>query len=257
MPRSHNLFPRGIITILTLSGAHGVGKSTLITDLKSALADLMEGKTPDLPIDGSFDLSSYDYKSLTQFSVPSCSTAWFQQTQASLKEQGKPYPETYNDINLMGFREQMQRELPGILARKLIAQVAAAKANGGGVIFVDRWFGDIAAYSKLELSPEQFASVTEAMDEEYNMLMGDLVGQAAGWALNISLSHLYVPVEACAHEMPLGKTAEKSHRGVTPQAEWEEAYAAANHYTHSYRTVVVTAKDRLQRVAEVILGCFS
>ncbi len=256
MPRIHNLFQRGSIHILTFSGAHGVGKSTLIAEMQALLREVMEGGKPDLFDDGAELLEGYDHKCLTQFMVPSCSTAWFKQTQEALKAQGKPFPVTYDDINAMGLRAQMQAELPGILAMKLHVAVNEARMNGGGIVFVDRWFGDIAAYSQLELNAEQLKVVTDSMEEDYQATMMDLVGHAADNALDISLSHIYVPVSACEHQMPLGKTVDKAHRGSTPQAEWEEAYASANRYTDPQRTVILTAKNRLQRVAEVFVNCF-
>lgn len=247
MARSHQLFKRGLVSIISLSGPHGVGKSTLVGDLKEALKKIVEGGEEILP--------ALNPISLTVFLVPSCSTAWFNNAKKERAEQGLPVPVTYDDINAMGLRERMQRELPGILARMLLDQVSLAIKNGGGVILVDRWFGDIAAYSALELSAECLATLKDEMEEEYNMLLGQLVGIALDSPLDISLSHLYVPVSACAHAMPLGKTADKAHRGVTPQDVWEKAYAAVNCYTDHARTIVITASDRLQRVGEVFAEC--
>lgn len=224
--------PPGRVNIVTFSGPHGVGKSTIIKDMQ---------------------ISEVAYRPKF-FLVPSVSTYWFQGYKSYAAESGLPVPETYEDINRFGIREMMQREMPRVLTLLVIDAVNNATRNGNGIVLVDRWFGDIAAYTALELSPEKTEELWVESVKTYKGLMELLIEKANDYRGSLSLTHIFVPASSCQHEMPRGKTAEKAMRGTQPAEEWEAAYARFNAFTEDYRTLELTTPDRLLRVAEVFRG---
>lgn len=233
---AHRLGTRlGRVNILTFSGAHGVGKSTLVSDLKRWATDRMD------PIRCSC--------------VPSVSTHWFKGYQEHARKHGLPVPETYDDINRFGIREMMQREMPSILSEKVLQEVDRALALGGGLVLVDRWFGDIAAYTTLEMEAGRAAELHSESQGIHRSLLDALNRRANNYAGSLFLTHISIPSSACQHEMPVGPTADKAHRGTTPTELWEAAYARVNAFTPDKRTLVITSADRLCRVAEVAAGC--
>jgi len=78
------------IHIITFSGAHSTGKSTLIDDVKK-------------------ELENHDH--LKVFTIPSCSSAW-------AKKNNIP---KYEDINRLNLRKQMQSDLPSVTAGSAIS----------------------------------------------------------------------------------------------------------------------------------------
>lgn len=218
--------------IITFSGAHGVGKSTIIEDLKQRCANPQQ----------------------RVYVLPSISTFWFKNCQVQAEAAGLEVPKTYDDINRLGYRERMQREMPQILANKLVVEVERAIDLGGGIILVDRWFSDILAYTAIEL-PEIADEMAGQAHVIYNRMLADLNRQANKYKGSLYLTHVFIPASSCAHETPRGATAEKAHRGTQPVDLWESAYARFNRFTDDKRTLVITTSDRPKRVGEILAGC--
>lgn len=212
-----------------------MGKSTLVTALK--------------------ELASNWASPVRCTCVPSVSTRWFKGYQEHARQHSLPVPETYDDINRLGLREMMQREMPGILSSTVTQEVDRAMALGGGLMLVDRWFGDIATYTAVELDVDRAAVLHAQSVDIHNALIDALNRRANNYCGSLYLTHVFIPASACQHEMPVGPTADKAHRGTTPTELWEAAYARVNVFTPPKRTLVITAADRHCRVAEVAGAC--
>ena len=223
--------PPGRVNVVTFSGAHGVGKSTIIQDMQISEATAQR----------------------RFFLVPSVSTFWFKGYQKHATKIGHPIPETYDDINRLGIREMMQREMPAILAEMVIGEVNRAINNDGGVVLVDRWFGDVMAYTAIELPDKAEELAVESM-RIYKDLLDSLIQKANAYHGSLHLTHVFVPAASCKHEMPRGQTVDKAMRGTQPADEWETAYARFNAFTDPSHTIELTTADRLRRVAEVFSG---
>ena len=225
----------GRINIITFSGAHGVGKSTLVDDLKGHVA-------------------THPEMSGRVLIVPSVSTFWFKRCQEYCRAAGVPIPQTYDDINTMGYRETMQSEMPCLLANSVLTELNRLMPMGSGTIIVDRWFGDIATYTSLEIEPDKANKMNSLSESIYRDALSNLNRKANGYSGSIFLTHVFVPVASCTHALPRGQTADKAHRGTQPVDLWESTYARVNVFTEARRTVVLTTADRLQRVEEVVSG---
>jgi hypothetical protein len=227
----------GRINIITFSGAHGVGKSTLVDDLKGHIST-----HPDL-----------SHRVLV---VPSVSTFWFKRCQEYCRAAGVPIPQTYDDINTMGYREKMQSEMPCLLGNSVAVELNRLMPMGGGTVIVDRWFGDIATYTALEIEPDKALKMNSLSEAIYQDTLSNFNRKANGYSGAIYLTHVFVPVASCKHEMPRGKTDDKAHRGTQAVDLWESTYARVNVFTEARRTLVLTSSDRLRRVEEVASGAF-
>lgn len=239
MPNDHHRLSNGSgrIHVITVSGAHGVGKSTLVNDLKMWISTNPEMGNRVIV-------------------VPSVSTFWFTRCQERCKAAGKPVPVTYDDINLMGYREHMQEEMPYLLAKSVVSELDRLLPVGTGTVIVDRWFGDIATYTTLELDPAKAEPLNKSSESVYSDTIRNLNRKANSYSGSIYLTHLFVPVASCSHDMPCGPTIDKSHRGTQHVDIWESTYARVNVFTEQHRTLVLTASDRIQRVEEVAAGVF-
>ncbi len=216
------------LDIITFSGAHGVGKSTIVSDLTSSIQ-----KSGD-----------------TVLTIPSISTVWFKGYQKFAAENSLPVPQTYDDINRLGIRQMMQMEMPALLAESILSRLPP-KLTSDTIILVDRWFSDIMAYTALELPEDVTVDLAKMSQQVYQRLMDRLTAVSNSHNGSLYLTHVFVPAASCAHEMPRGQTADKAHRGTQPSDQWEQAYARFNTFTEPERTLVLTTSDRVQRVAEI------
>lgn len=220
--------------VITLSGAHGTGKSTLVTNL----ADI------------------FRQRGIYHATVPSCSTAWFLQNKARAEARDDAdIPVTYDDINRLGIRAQMQSELPGVLSVSLRVAVeeAIAKDFKDTVVIVDRWFSDILAYTYLEMSEEDAGKLNEGIDATYKKTLDDLEAIARKFGGECYLTHVFIPVHSCGHELLQGKSVDKAHRASGSADAWEAVYAKiSRRFTPDQRTIEITSPDRLRRAAEVV-----
>lgn len=238
MPNPNHLLGSkpGRINIITFTGAHGTGKSTLIAGLEEASDQADLGRVRK---------------------TPSCSTFWFQKYQQEARSAAREIPQTYDDINRMGLRDKMQSELPKTLlelvSKSFSDALAESKPGERQLILVDRWFGDIATYTALEMPPEKAEKYNELNVDAYNSMIGYLKSWASSFNGEVYLSHVFIPLSACAHAMPRGNEDGKM-RATQPAVEWEHVYARVNRYTADDRTVVISSPDRLRRVAEVFDG---
>lgn len=220
--------------VLTLSGAHGVGKSTLITNL----GDI------------------FRQRGIYHAVVPSCSTAWFLQNRQRAEDRGDvDIPTTYDDINRLGIRTQMQSELPSLLSGNLRTCIREALSQGSKetVVLIDRWFSDIIAYTHLEMPLEEARKLDEGIEQVYHKTLDDLQGIVAEFGGECFLTHVFIPTHACGHDLPQGKTSEKSHRASGSAEVWEGVYdRVSRRFTPDQRTQQIASSDRLRRAAEVI-----
>lgn len=104
--------------IITFSGAHSTGKTTLLNDLCDSLSQRSSVSV-----------------------VPSVSSHYFD---LHFQQTGKRL--SYDDINRLYLRHHMQFHLP------IYLQNHVAKAHDGQheYVLVDRWFADISTYSRIE-----------------------------------------------------------------------------------------------------------
>ncbi len=127
------------LVLVSFSGAHRTGKSTLIADVREALSSI--------------------YGKHTIASTPSFSSELFRRIrEGEIKR--VPFgarPESYDGLDATGIRPWFQRMLPRALAFEVErAQLKAKRAGLGGLILlVDRWFPDINAYTRLEDVPNR------------------------------------------------------------------------------------------------------
>ena len=238
MPNPNHLLGSkpGRINIITFTGAHGTGKSTLIAGLEEASDQADLGRVRK---------------------TPSCSTFWFQKYQQEARSAAREIPQTYDDINRLGLRDKMQGELPGDLKDLVLDTFMEAIRRGlpgeQQLILVDRWFGDIATYTSLEMSEEKAEKYHELNFHFYNELISLLQSGSERFNGEVYLTHVFIPLAACAHAMPRGNEDGKM-RATQPAVEWEQVYVHVNRYTPAERTVVISSPDRLCRVAEVFDG---
>lgn len=218
------------IVLLTLSGAHATGKSTIVEELKQALSD-----------------------TTAVIGVPSTSLAW-------INKQRKTNPDfSYDDINRLGMREQMQAELPGTLA-DLIRQTLVLglsvlvrppedKQVDDVVIIVDRWLADMATYTLQEIHEDGplalvFGRMRQAL-ENVEMAAG---ATAALGQMDIRFEHVFVHLEGTeGFEID-----EKAQRATTDRLEWE---GILGHVWNSYtigRSTHLRTGDRAGRIEQCV-----
>lgn len=221
----------GTCRVITFSGAHSTGKSTLIKDLIASL-------------DGGPHRVS---------SVPSCSNEWFRRRAAMGT---KPACTTYDDVNRNGLRKELQAQLPGILNDLLLEAVEAAArmavSEHPAIVLCDRWLTDVAAYSRHELGHEGSRDLLTAAERVYEQIFKDLNNTASYRGVNLYLTHVFIPVASCQHQLTRGEGPDGKPRATLDQIAWEENYHADCHRLASPgRTLVISSSDRLRRVAEV------
>ena len=176
-----------LLDLITVSGAHGTGKSTLVSALTRAI-------TPDRSC----------------LVIPSMSDALFASVQSGqVKPPRDCRPRSYADIDEMGIRNWWQRALPGVLTN-LVVELLDTKE---GVMLVDRWFADIHAFTQIQVQ-----------DRLERSLLGQAVAVAAS-GLNVWLRgqfevrahHFLIPLASCSHS----PGEEKPSRATCDPADWE------------------------------------
>lgn len=187
------------ISLLTLSGAHATGKSTIVADLKEAVAE-----------------------STAVIDVPSTSLAW-------INERRKEHPEfSYDDINRLGLREQMQQDLPSILAdlvrqtmlfaMSMLVRPPEDKRVDDVLIIVDRWLADMAAYTIQEITDDQKRSIAlRYVQRAYYDLEMMAGGVGALLDQQVKVHHFFVHIEGTEDF----QIEEKAQRATTDRLEWE------------------------------------
>jgi hypothetical protein len=222
--RCDRVMQTSAIKIITFTGAHGIGKSTMIKDIGMALQN----------------------RNIRVDVIPSCSQQWFSM---------HPEVKTYDDINRLGLRQEMQRQLPEILESLLVSSLMKIFQNPPmtSLILVDRWFADIATYSVIELGAGKAAELDQGIGSCYRRTLDRMRDCESKAGIDVYLTHVFTPIASCQHELPAGITAEKTNRATGSQSAWEVAYdQQGSRFCPAQRTLVISTSDRLQRVEEIL-----
>ena len=206
--------------LITFSGAHSTGKSTLITDLKENL----EQHGCNVKV------------------VPSCSSEWARRRSIT----------DYSDINRLGLRKEMQGDLPYILQDFILKAAGIGEQKDSDLfILCDRWFGDIRTYSKLELG-ESFHDVDCHLFKAQKEVKEQLIEHCFYLGYSLAFTHVFVPVTSCKHLLQVGEVGSKFRATMSHQT-WEDAYnEVGSEYTPPDRTQVISSSDRHGRVEEIV-----
>lgn len=218
------------ITLVTVSGAHATGKTTLISDLREELS-----QDPNVHVEV----------------VPSCSSWLFEQLRSGkVQALSRGTPQSYDDIDSMGYRDVFQRTLPDALAS--LVEIARTKILADRplpshvYLMVDRWWPDILAYTHIEVKSP---TVRGEVEERCRMLKNLMVSELLEATDRLRAVHLFVPVSAS----PFAAVNEK-FRATCGREEFEAMALrlwrpACGDRAHFYR---VTNSDREQRKTEVL-----
>lgn len=225
MGRPHDrMVQTSVVKVVTFTGAHGVGKSTMIKDLTTAL------QNRNIRID----------------LIPSCSQVWFSM---------HPEVKNYDDVNRLGLRYEMQRQLPEILEELIFRSMHKILQNPcmTSLVLVDRWFADIATYSAIELGAGKASGLDQGIGACYRRIMDRLRDCETKAGIDVYLTHVFTPLASCQHELPAGVTTEKINRATGSQVAWEIAYGQhGSRFCPEGRTLVISSPDRLRRVEEIL-----
>ena len=207
---------------LTFSGAHGVGKSTLLADCADA----------------------YTALGLHVSTVPSCSSHQFAEWRVR-----NPGLNTYADIDRLGLRVAWQAALP-ITLNALLSRAVSALPACDSVLLVDRWHCDIDAYSAMEIQDPAQLSMLSAMAQSSCTFARNLVFAAADRAgAIVDEVHVVVPL-ACSNFLI---NQSKPNRGTCDRSIWERHLLGdiAN-YCQPEQVFHVDAQDRQERVGQIL-----
>lgn len=213
--------------LVTFSGAHATGKTTLIEDTRAVLAD----------------------RERSVFVVPSCSSTLFARIQSGqVRVPTDRRPQDYDDLDRLGLRGFFQRQLPDVLASvTLLALLDAPPVETRtAYLFVDRWFPDICAYTLVESrDPALRASVSERCLCAHD----DLLLTLQSHAQIVSMLNVFLPVALA----PAASTPDKFQATCDREAWERECLANWKKAARERRgLLVVTKKSRTDRVNEVL-----
>jgi len=218
------------LVLLTISGPHGTGKTTIVEELQPALGD-----------------------TTAVIGVPSTSLTWINKQRETNPDFG------YDDINRLGMREQMQADLPLILGDLIrqsllfglttLVQPPQGKHVDDVVIIVDRWLADMAAYTLQEITEDNplalvFNRIKQAQ-EHIEMAAGSV---AALGDLDVRFEHVFVHLEG-TEDFQLD---EKAQRATTDRIEWEGILRNVWNGYALGRTTHIRTGDRGRRVEQCV-----
>lgn len=220
------------LTVVTFSGAHATGKTTLLGDLVARLED--ENDT-------------------SIFVAESCSSELFRriQTGSVRLPDGAQVPKTYDDLNRLGLRAFFQRSLPDALSFEVESAVLRAVNDhpyaARTYVLVDRWFVDILAYT-----------VTESTDEKLHAEVRDLCAsrlhELQTWMLThaktLRVLNVFVPVKASNFKV----SATSKFRATGDRGAWETACLSRwKELIPGRRGMLpLSSSDRKRRVAQIV-----
>jgi hypothetical protein len=214
------------IHLVTFSGAHSVGKSTLISELSS---QLNQDESCDTRI------------------IQSCSSEWFKR-----KQKTNPECKTYDDVNRLGLREEMQASLPHILSELIIGSFTIRYPETS-VILCDRWFSDISAYTISELGFDKFFEQERNTPNYFTSLIDTLRVKSEWGNINFYMTNVFIPVSSCSHALLRGEGPDGKPRATLDQIEWEKNYnAVRDRYTFEGHSLTIQSSSISDRVAEVM-----
>lgn len=191
------------IHVVTFSGAHGVGKTTLCDDVTTRLTEA-------------------GYPVVKNESI---STAWFNRTKADRAKAGLPPLSCYDDINRLGLRQQCQKELIDHLWVAVVNGIMDAidKLNNSkadaAFVMSDRWFCDIYAYTAMECSDQAFVHQQyEIIRPIVSKLYSDAMKRVLGVGMGLAATHVFIPLDSCAHVAQ----DDKPNRGTCDPVVWQQ-----------------------------------
>lgn len=164
------------LTLLSFSGAHGTGKTTLIADLRVALSRIYG---PDAI-----------HRSL------SFSSTLFARIKDGLIERPEPAdqrPECYDDLDVYGLRSWFQELLPDALVFEVEHILLYTRGQPRVIALIDRWFPDIYAYTLIECEDEKVRElVLERCRSRYEGLKFYLLQKYD----TVKIANVFVPTSA-------------------------------------------------------------
>lgn len=218
------------LIVVTFSGAHGTGKTTLLGDVQIRCVAKLGRKRV--------------------VTTPSVSSMLFHRIKAGkVKPPGGAVPESYDEIDELGLRQWFQETLPTSLCFDLEAASQGLSARRGVasplLLLVDRWFADIYAYALVE-APDGAPAVAGKCRDGYSMAASHLEGAFR----RVKILNVFVPLSAS--QFPT--TGQEGKFRATCDRDTFEAACLDGWSTilPSRPTVTVSTPDRTGRVAEVL-----
>jgi len=237
--------------LVSFTGSHGVGKSTLIRELHKRLNNM-----------------GGDVNALI---VPSASSVWFSQQQTQTPELKK-----YDDLDTLTLpasalvtgvstapiqdvtlRVKMQVELPTVM-RGLIADqvsyvhehVPATRRGVQTYLLVDRWFVDIMAYTSLKVQDPVLArDINNEARSQERQLFQWLLHQCITHGHQLYMTHVLIPAKACDFKA----ADDKPNRGTDDARSWE--FFADRHVFETMipsRVMSISRSPLEERVSDVL-----
>lgn len=188
--------------LVTISGAHGTGKSTLADDLRRTLS-AREGRTCAV--------------------APSCATLLFERMRdGHVEVPGGVIPQNYDDLNRLGLRWFFQQRLPDVLATavELTAHRLAQDSPHPERAFLvcDRWFPDIYAYTHVE---SKDTALRADVIERCRSRCDDVLDYLQGAAETITMLNVFVPLGSS--NFPIDPAQAGKFRATCNRDLWENA----------------------------------
>lgn len=187
------------LTLVSFSGAHATGKSTLLGDL----VDHFDGQ-PDTAVIATESCSSQLFKRITNGEVT--------------LPQGAQVPKSYTDLNDFGLRAFFQRLLPDALTFEIQVAIERTLADKPyqprTLLFVDRWFTDILAYTVVESDD---VKLHDEVRDLCRACMSDLRVWLSDRAKKVEVVNVFVPVKASGFRV----REVKKFRATGDRGKWE------------------------------------
>lgn len=217
------------VRVISFSGAHATGKTTLIADLRERLKDSSQGV----------------------IAVPSASTLYAQQLS---KELGQEL--SYKEINDLGLRQRTQYQLPSYMSALIRQAVGAAFATlitqpatrtvEAVNVLVDRWFSDIAVYNVQE-GIEDPRILKEPLD--CFLQFQKLMEQAC---MFLDIEHSFYHIKTTVEGSEGFEVDESKFRANTDPREWETIFNVIWNYYTIGETAVISSGGRDERVSQCL-----
>lgn len=221
------------LVLLTLSGAHATGKTTLARDVRDVFAaQYGEGAAVHA---SSFTGALFKRLRDGTVTVPGYDGA---------------APQVYDDLNRLGLRVWYQRQLPGACVFEIEAAVARLSGESHyNLVVTDRWFPDILSYTAIECPNDaaMYADIAALCRESRDSVLLYLRDR---FSTLVEVNAL-VPLAASgfsAIEQP-GKFRATGRRDVFEQTCLRSWAVALGYSARPYR---VLARDRSDRVTEMM-----
>lgn len=211
------------LTLLTFSGAHGTGKTTLSDDVAKRI-----------------EIAGIDV-----IKIPSCSSEQFRRWAR------KTQVRTYDDINRLGLRVEWQEGLAGLLRDSVVDALNKINPLRPTCLIVDRWFSDIQAYSAMEVAdPDELDRLHGICKAMCVSTLAEFYHLAELHYLQMEQCHVIVPIMSADFVID-----NKENRGTCDRTTWEKHFTRnVGDFGHSHYVHRIVASDRQTRVGEVLRG---